>query len=119
MRSTDDLTCAVCEEEAESILHLAECFTCRRLFHLNPYNNRPGKDCGDAGLGSVEGIETYCADCIDAARRMEAAGSDSDQARVASIVRTVLGEGMQLPQGSSNRPPVPGQRRTFRRVQDE
>lgn len=123
MAATEDLTCVVCAEPAESAVYLAECFTCRGWFHLNPYSNRPARDCGDAGIGAIEGVETYCANCIEATKRAERAAGSGD-ARVASMVRAVLGDGMQLPPGAANGPATgpaiaPGQRRSFRRVEDE
>ena len=81
MRVPTDLTCAICEEVAEEPAHLAECLECSRWFHLNPYSNRPGKDCGDAVIGMGDGIETTCNDCIEAAerRRVAALGERFDR----------------------------------------
>lgn len=62
----DSTTCEICDETAETEL-LQECFECGRTFHLNPYNNRPGKDCGDALIGASFGVHYYCTPCLEAA----------------------------------------------------
>lgn len=60
--------CGICELVAGARL-LQECFRCNTPFHLNPYSNVEGIDCGDAVLASDPesfGIEYYCNPCIDA-----------------------------------------------------
>ncbi len=112
----EDLTCAVCGEEAESAAWLSECFNCGRAFHLNPYQNRPGRDCGDALLGETLGVESYCADCLEAERRAAEAALGPDRARAERMVHSLFGEELPLPPPT---PPAPAERRPFRRVEDE
>jgi len=119
MRAPTDLTCAVCEEPAQEVAHLAECLECSRWFHLNPYSNRPGKDCGDAVIGMGDGIETNCNDCIEAAERRRVAALGADRARAEGLAGTILGSHFPLPPARPGEAPPEGARRTFRRVDDE
>ena len=57
-------TCAVCGDDEASAELLAECFECGASYHLNPYNNRPGRDCGDAIIGETLGVHYYCEPCL-------------------------------------------------------
>jgi len=116
---SDALTCAVCGEAAESAIWLSECFRCVRPFHLNPYNNQPGKDCGDAVLGGDAGVETYCNDCTEAELRAAEAAVGRDRARAESMVRSLHGDQLPLPPPGVGMPPAPGTRRTFRRIEDD
>ncbi|MFA7248434.1 MAG: hypothetical protein WC273_02265 [Dehalococcoidia bacterium] len=59
-----DGRCDVCGVEAEPVL-LHACFRCDAKYHLNPYSNVDGIDCGDAVLGPEEGLFYYCAPCLD------------------------------------------------------
>lgn len=119
MRPPDDLTCAVCGEVAESALLLAECFDCVRWFHLNPYSNQPGQDCGDAGIGANEGIETFCQDCLDAREREHESQLGRDRVRAESMARSFLGDGIRLPPSGGDSTPDAAPRRALRRVEDE
>lgn len=119
MRTPTDLTCAVCDEAAEDVAHLAECIECDRWFHLNPYSNRPGKDCGDAVIGQTDGVETICNDCIEATERRRVAALGADRARAEGLAGTVLGSHIPLPPERPGDPPPDGARRAFRRVDDE
>lgn len=119
MRAPSDLTCGVCGEQAEHPTLLAECFDCSRWFHLNPYSNQPGRDCGDAVIGSSDGIETTCNDCIEAAERQRVAALGVDRARAEGLAGTVLGGQVPLPPARPGEPPSEGTRRVFRRVEDE
>ncbi|MEX1022145.1 MAG: hypothetical protein WD058_03255 [Dehalococcoidia bacterium] len=112
-----DLTCAVCEETAESAEWLSECLECRRPFHLNPYNNRPGRDCGDALLGGESsGVETFCSDCLAAEQRAARAAMGPEGARAEAMVRSLHGDALQMPPAA----PAPAEgRRRFRRVDGE
>lgn len=118
MRAPDTLTCAVCDADAESVHHLSECFECARWFHLNPYSNQPGQDCGDASIGPTDGIETYCNDCIEAIQRRHVAAIGSERARAESMAQTMFGGNMPLPPASPGGPTAEGTRR-FRRIDDE
>ena len=118
MRAPADLTCAVCGETAEAATLLAECFECDRWFHLNPYSNQPGKDCGDAVIGPTDGIETTCNECIEAAERRRVAALGPDRAKAEGLAGTVLGGQVPLPPARPGQAPTEG-RRAFRRVDDE
>lgn len=119
MRAPTDLTCAVCNEPAEDAAQLAECFECSRWYHLNPYSNQPGKDCGDAMIGATDGVETICNDCIEAAERRRVATLGADRARAEGLAGTILGGHIPLPPERPGEPPAEGARRVFRRVDDE
>ncbi len=56
--------CAICGEAEADRRFLHECFGCGRYYHLNPFNNRPGKDCGDAVMAEEFGLFYYCAQCL-------------------------------------------------------
>lgn len=56
--------CAICGEQELDRRLLHECFNCYRLYHLNPYANQPGKDCGDAVIGEEFGLYYYCEQCL-------------------------------------------------------
>ncbi|MCK9495580.1 MAG: hypothetical protein M0R75_08800 [Dehalococcoidia bacterium] len=119
MRTPPDLVCAVCHEEAEDASLLSECLDCSRWYHLNPYSNRPGKDCGDAMLGSGDGVETICNDCIEAAEHRRVAALGADRAKAEGLAGTVLGSHIPLPPQRPGEAPPEGARRAFRRVEDE
>lgn len=114
------LTCAVCSEAAESAVWLSECFDCGRPFHLNPYNNQPGKDCGDAMFGAESvGIETRCGDCLSAKQRLLEAAVGPARARAEAMMHELHGDQLPLPPLGVSRPPVTGERRQFHRVEDD
>ncbi|MGE3856675.1 MAG: hypothetical protein AB7G21_06945 [Dehalococcoidia bacterium] len=56
-------TCGICGVDAEPLL-LQMCFRCDTQYHLNPYSNREGIDCGDAIIGPELGVYYYCAPCL-------------------------------------------------------
>lgn len=58
-----DEGCGICGLEAEPLL-LQVCFRCDVSYHLNPYSNREGIDCGDAIIGPELGVYYYCAPCL-------------------------------------------------------
>lgn len=55
--------CGICGLDAEPVL-LQMCFRCDTQYHLNPYSNREGIDCGDAIIGPELGVYYYCAPCL-------------------------------------------------------
>jgi predicted nucleic acid-binding Zn-ribbon protein len=56
--------CEICGEDGAAEL-LQDCFHCGRRYHLNPYNNQPGKDCGDAVIGASLGVHYLCDVCLE------------------------------------------------------
>ncbi len=58
-----DDACGICGVAAEPVL-LQMCFRCDTLYHLNPYSNVEGIDCGDAVIGAELGLYYYCSPCI-------------------------------------------------------
>jgi hypothetical protein len=55
--------CGICGVGAEPVL-LQMCFRCDVQYHLNPYSNREGIDCGDAIIGPELGVYYYCSPCL-------------------------------------------------------
>lgn len=114
------LICAVCGQAAESAVWLSMCFQCGRQFHLNPYNNQPGQDCGDAIFGAESvGIETHCGDCLGAQQRLMEAALGPQRARAEAMMRELHGDQLPLPPPGASRAPNAGKRRQFRRVEDD
>ncbi|MSQ35732.1 MAG: hypothetical protein EXR63_01110 [Dehalococcoidia bacterium] len=71
---TQPATCTVCNEPEPPPALLSECFGCAQPYHLNPYANRPGKDCGDAWIGDdALTLQFFCQRCIDRARQQAGA----------------------------------------------
>src|SRR5690606_34632861 len=114
MPAPTDLTCAICGETAADATELAECLECRRWFHLNPYSNRPGKDCGDAVIGESDGIVMMCNECAEAEERRRIAALGVDRTQADALGGGPLGGQVPVPPSTSEAPP-----RTFRRVEDE
>jgi predicted nucleic acid-binding Zn-ribbon protein len=56
--------CVICGETEPDRRLLSQCFGCGQRYHLNPYSNQPGKDCGDAVLGEEFGLFYYCETCL-------------------------------------------------------
>lgn len=56
--------CEICGEHGTAEF-LQDCFRCGRSYHLNPYNNQPGKDCGDALIGPSLGVHYLCDICLE------------------------------------------------------
>ena len=105
-----DTRCAVCGLEDDPVL-LARCFRCGETFHLNPYSNRPGRDCGDAILGEVEmGVHYYCNPCLEA-MNVEAGGGGSTRPGAA---RAATGATAARHTGGGA-PPLPARRPVSRR----
>ena len=108
--TADVIRCGVCGIEDEPEL-LTYCFRCAIMFHLNPYSNRPGRDCGDAVLGEVElGVFYYCEPCLVIL---------NDEA-IAAERGNAPSQSPPLPPSVAAPPPPPpappGTRRRFRRV---
>jgi hypothetical protein len=62
--SDEMVTCEICDEQSISEL-LQQCFSCSRTYHLNPFSNKPGRDCGDAVIGESLGVYYYCRACME------------------------------------------------------
>ena len=61
-------TCGICGVEAAPRL-IQRCLRCDTAFHLNPYSNVEGIDCGDAVMNTADdgfGVDYYCNPCIGA-----------------------------------------------------
>ena len=99
--------CIVCTEESDEAM-MAVCFRCGEWYHLNPFQTRPGRDCGIATLGDEEtGIDYYCNSCIDD-MRIEMA----EEQRRQNIADRAAVAPATPPARSASTPP----RRRFRRI---
>ena len=59
--------CAVCGEAVDGSTS-STCNSCGRPFHLNPRNDRPGKDCGTVWIDEQYlALEFACQRCLDTA----------------------------------------------------
>lgn len=105
--------CIVCTVESEETV-MAVCFRCGEWYHLNPYETRPGLDCGIAALGNEEtGIDYYCHSCIDEIRA--AAAEEQRQQNIAA--RPTAAPAAAVPAAPPPLPPASTPpRRRFRRV---
>jgi hypothetical protein len=65
MTSETTLLCAICGDATDDPRLLSECMSCDRTFHLNPYNNKEHRDCGDAIIGPTQGVEFWCQLCLE------------------------------------------------------
>lgn len=88
--STSDAVCSICGQAEADPRNIQVCFECGELFHLNPRNDQPGIDCGDAWIGESLGLEYVCQRCID---RLQAASmaerGDSTSARHADLLQAI------------------------------
>ena len=101
--------CIVCTEESDEAV-MAVCFRCGDWYHLNPFQNRPGKDCGIAAISDEEtGIDYYCHPCIDD-MRVEMA----DEMRRQNMTADAPAAPAPPPAPLA---PTPPQRRRFRRIE--
>ncbi|MDA1004402.1 MAG: hypothetical protein O3B31_13830 [Chloroflexi bacterium] len=100
---TAELTrCAICEAPESNSALLSDCFDCGAWFHLNPYSDRPGIDCGDAVLGETLGVHFYCQRCIEI-RESPFAGDDPARVRAEAMIAALHGDALGMPP----RPPAP------------
>ena len=62
----DELTCAICGETEEDPQLLMDCNSCGSFFHLNPFQNREGKDCGNVLPGDLDNpvLQFFCNRCL-------------------------------------------------------
>lgn len=100
--------CAICDALEPDATLLSDCFDCGAWFHLNPYSNRPGVDCGDAMLGDTLGVHFYCQRCIEV---REAVFADDDpRTRAEAMIAALHGDalGMPPPSPRTPAPPSPG-----------
>ncbi len=72
--------CSVCGVAEGDPRNMQFCFECGEAFHLNPRNDQPGLDCGDAWIGESLGIEYFCQPCIDRLQAASMGGHSSPQA---------------------------------------
>ncbi|MQA00894.1 MAG: hypothetical protein GEU80_16500 [Dehalococcoidia bacterium] len=126
---TTGTVCAICQRTEHNAALLSPCYGCGSMFHLNPYSNREGIDCGDAILGETLGVHFYCQRCLDEIDREEReAAGDSPHARAAAMVESLHAGGLPLPPPAPAEPTPPrdgapppakqrgGARRRYRRV---
>jgi hypothetical protein len=115
--------CAVCGETVDDRALLANCFDCAEDYHLNPYSNRPGIDCGDAMIGETLGVHFYCNRCLEERSQAEAAAY-GPHGRAGAAVEALHGASLPLPPAAQAPPPSPppparrraSPRRRYRRV---
>lgn len=93
--------CAICGVPEDVPAMLTTCFDCGEPYHLNPFSNRPGIDCGDAVLGETLGVHFYCQRCLDRLDA-EAAGKppppeDAAYARAEAAIGAIHGTSLPLP----------------------
>ncbi len=63
--------CVVCGEPVDES-NSSMCNSCGQPFHLNPRNDRPGKDCGAVWIDEQYlALEFACQRCLDRARPAE------------------------------------------------
>lgn len=63
--------CSVCGEPVDA-KDSSICNSCGQPFHLNPRNDRPGKDCGAVWIDEQYlALEFACQRCLDGASRLE------------------------------------------------
>lgn len=61
------MTCTVCNEEVDEKTS-SVCNSCGDRFHLNPRNDKPGKDCGTVWVNDQYlALEFACQRCLEAA----------------------------------------------------
>jgi hypothetical protein len=80
MTTDSPVTCSVCGRSEAEPRNIQACFECGEPFHLNPRNDVPGIDCGDAWIGESLGLEYYCQRCIDRIQAASIAGQPSPEA---------------------------------------
>lgn len=115
--------CAICDAVELDAVLISTCYDCGDPFHLNPYSNRPGIDCGDAVLGENLGLYFFCQRCLDVRDREASARFGSDaESRADAMITAVHGNSLGLPTRAEPAvpPPAPGRsarpRRRYRRI---
>lgn len=123
----DPVTCSVCGKLEADLRNVQQCFSCGADFHLNPRNDQPGIDCGDAWIGESLGLEYFCQSCIDRlqAESMQGHGS-ATTARHAEMMQAIAPTfpgappAPSLATGRTSEPPPkrvrPRTRRRYRRI---
>lgn len=109
-----DPNCGICGLVAEPTL-LQACFRCDVTFHLNPYANVEGIDCGDAVIGLELGVYFYCTPCLGAMND-EANAFAAQQARELAIERRPGWTATPPLAVPPRRPAAAPRRRRFRRI---
>ena len=86
----DPVTCSVCGQLEVDLRNIQACFNCGNDFHLNPRNDLPGIDCGDAWIGESLGLEYFCQACIDRMQQEAMHGApDATTARHAEMMQAI------------------------------
>ncbi len=90
--------CAICDVVEADVRLISTCLDCGRPFHLNPYSNREGTDCGDAVLGENLGLYFFCNLCLDERNRAAMpAGTDPALARAEAMIAAIHGDSLGFP----------------------
>lgn len=126
--------CGVCGETENDPQRLEICSNCGQFFHLNPFQNRPGTDCGNVWPSADDAFLQFgCNTCLEAqglpsttAEAAAVAGSSTgappdprELARMQEALLAALGGGIHGEEPASG-PPVLQRRdrarRRYRRV---
>ena len=118
--------CEVCGgEEADQRL-FEQCTECGAFFHLNPRNDREGKDCGDTWMTEDMTVGFLCQPCMDRMYAQATAGTDDAPpaaAPPAAAPPAAAPPATQSPAAQSSaaqppppRPERPATRRRYRRI---
>ncbi len=91
MTSSPDVAtvCSVCGVAEDDPRNMQFCFECGEPFHLNPRNDQPGLDCGDAWIGESLGVEYFCQPCIDRLQAASMGRQDPTTARHADLLQAI------------------------------
>ena len=94
--------CSVCGETENDPQRLEICSNCGQFFHLNPFQNRPGTDCGNVWPSADDAVLQFgCNTCLAAqglpfttaeagAAEAGAAGSPPDPRELARMQEALL-----------------------------
>ncbi|MCC6236937.1 MAG: hypothetical protein IT299_05105 [Dehalococcoidia bacterium] len=107
----DPATCSVCGQLEVDPRNVQQCFNCGNDFHLNPRNDVPGIDCGDAWIGESLGLEYYCQVCIDRLQAESMQGApDATTARHAEMMQAIAPSYPGAPSAPTLATPTPARR---------
>lgn len=101
--------CAICDGVEADARLIATCYDCGQPFHLNPYSDREGIDCGDAVLGENLGLYLLCNPCLGEHEAAAAPppGVDPARARAEAMIAALHGDALGFPAAPAPRPALP------------